>query len=116
MTTELTEKTCVPCEGGVAKLTAAAAQKFMMQLKPGWELNIDSTEIKRKFEFKNYYRTIAFVNAIAWMAHRENHHPDLMVGYNCCEVRYQTHAIAGLSENDFICAAKVDDIYKAAPI
>jgi 4a-hydroxytetrahydrobiopterin dehydratase len=57
---------------------------------------------------------MAFVNAIAWMAHQENHHPDLEVGYNHCLVRYSTHAIAGLSENDFICAAKVDQLHTVA--
>jgi len=70
--------------------------------------NPTSHFIYRDFEFKNYYKTIAFVNAVAWMAHQENHHPDLSVSYNRCRVQYSTHAIGGLSENDFICAAKVD--------
>lgn len=113
--TELTEKTCKPCEGGVPSLSATEAKNLLTKLSSGWQLNADSTEIYRIFEFKNYYRTIAFVNAIAWIAHKENHHPDLEVGYNQCKVRYQTHAINGLSENDFICAAKVDEIYKLGP-
>jgi 4a-hydroxytetrahydrobiopterin dehydratase len=62
------------------------------------------------FQFKNYYETMAFVNAVAWVAHREDHHPDLEVGYNKCTVRYSTHSVGGLSENDFICAAKVDSL------
>ena len=59
-------------------------------------------------KFKDYYETMAFVNATAWISHQEGHHPDLEVGYSQCRVRYTTHAIGGLSENDFICAAKID--------
>jgi 4a-hydroxytetrahydrobiopterin dehydratase len=64
--------------------------------------------IRREFRFKNFYETMAFVNAVAWISHREDHHPDLELGYNRCVVHYSTHAISGLSENDFICAARVD--------
>jgi 4a-hydroxytetrahydrobiopterin dehydratase len=64
--------------------------------------------IRREFRFKNFYETMAFVNAVAWISHREDHHPDLELGYNRCVVHYSTHAIGGLSENDFICAARVD--------
>ena len=64
--------------------------------------------IRKTFDFKNYYQTMAFVNALAWIAHREDHHPDIEVGYKRCHVRYSTHSIGGLSENDFICAAKID--------
>lgn len=78
---------------------------------PEWQLEKNEKEITRDFQFKNYYQTLAFVNAIAWIAHQENHHPDLEVSYNKCRVRYSTHAIEGLSENDFICAAKVDAIF-----
>ena len=72
----------------------------------GWEV-IDSVLVKT-FSFKNYYRTMAFVNAVAFIAHAEDHHPDLEVSYNKCVVRYSTHSVGGLSENDFICAAKID--------
>ena len=75
-----------------------------------WQLLEINQAIEREFKFKNYYQTIAFVNAIAWMSHYENHHPDLEVGYNHCLVRYSTHAIHGLSENDFICAAKINEL------
>ena len=108
------EKTCKPCEGGVAPLTKEQAQEMLREFS-GWQMNPAGTEIYRVFEFKNFYRTIAFVNAIAWVAHRENHHPDLKVSYNRCMVYYTTHAINGLSENDFICASKVDAIYKFGP-
>ena len=69
--------------------------------------------LTKTYRFKNYYETIAFVNALAFMVHREDHHPDLHVGYNRCEVRYNTHSVNGISDNDFICAAKVDAIYSA---
>ena len=106
---ELKNKKCVPCEGGVAPLTSAAAKNLLAQLQD-WTLNTAATEIQKTFNFKNFYQTIAFVNAIAWIANQENHHPDMEVGYNRCVVRYSTHAIKGLSENDFICAAKIDQL------
>ena len=106
--TELSDKTCVPCEGGVPALTATEARNLLKQLRPGWALNDVTTEIAREYGFNDFYRTMAFVNAVAFIANREDHHPDLEVGYNRCRVRYSTHAIKGLSENDFICAAKID--------
>ena len=104
---ELTKKQCKPCEGGTAPLTETEA-KALLQQTPAWSLNEGGTEIHRTYEFKNYYQTMAFVNALAWIAHREDHHPDIEVGYKRCHVRYSTHSIGGLSENDFICAAKID--------
>jgi 4a-hydroxytetrahydrobiopterin dehydratase len=106
---ELAGKNCKPCEGGVPPLTQAEAKKLLEQIE-GWALH-DKT-IDKTFEFKNYYQTMAFVNAAAWVSHREDHHPDITVGYNKCRVEYSTHAIGGLSENDFICAAKVDALLK----
>lgn len=105
----LSNKKCVPCEGGVPKLTPEQVQLFLKEMT-GWQTNAEHTEIKKTFEFKNYYHSIAFVNAIAWFTHQENHHPDLEVSYNRVVVRYSTHAISGLSENDFICAAKVETL------
>lgn len=78
-------------------------------LTPGWEQH--DQVISKTYSFENYYQTIAFVNAVAWMAHREDHHPDLTVSYNRCRVAYTTHAINGLSANDFICAAKADALF-----
>lgn len=109
--TDLSEKTCVPCEGGIPPLEAERLQELMTRVDD-WHLNATQTEIEKTVRFKNYYETMAFVNALAWMAHRENHHPDLSVHYDHCIVRYSTHAISGLSENDFVCAAKVDQILK----
>ena len=104
---ELTRKQCKPCEGGTAPLTETEAKALLKQT-PEWSLNEAGTEIHRAYEFKNYYQTMAFVNALAWIAHREDHHPAIEVGYKRCHVRYSTHSIGGLSENDFICAAKID--------
>jgi 4a-hydroxytetrahydrobiopterin dehydratase len=105
--TDLVQQHCVPCEGGTARLTREQAETLISQAK-GWQLNDAAGEISRTFKFKNYYETMAFVNALAWIAHREDHHPDIDVGYNRCHVRYSTHAIQGLSHNDFICAAKIN--------
>ena len=105
---DLTSKKCKPCEGGVSPLKPHEVEQLMAQLK-GWQLN--GAIITKTYEFKNYYQTMAFVNAVAWLAHREDHHPDMTVGYSRCRVDYSTHAIGGLSENDFICAAKVDALF-----
>ncbi len=106
---DLTNKHCKPCEGGVPPLTEKEARELLKQLD-GWELK--GNILSKAFAFKNYYQTIAFVNAVAWMTHREDHHPDMTVGYSKCRMDYTTHAIGGLSDNDFICAAKVDALFK----
>lgn len=105
---ELTSKKCVPCEGGVQPLTRAQAQDLMKQLKPEWKLAEDTKSIAAECKFRNFFHTMSFVNALAHIANAEDHHPDLEVGYGYCRIRYNTHAIGGLSENDFICAAKID--------
>lgn len=112
--TDLLNKHCQACEGGVAPLTADQARALLGEIHADWKLNDAGNEISRGFKFKNYYQTIAFVNALAWVSHQEDHHPDLEVGYSRCLVRYSTHAIGGLSENDFICAAKIDALLTAA--
>jgi 4a-hydroxytetrahydrobiopterin dehydratase len=104
---DLSTRSCKACEGGVAKLERTQAQSLLVQI-PGWTLDESATAISRSFKFKNYYETMAFVNAIAWISHREDHHSDMEVSYSKCAVRYSTHAVKGLSENDFICAAKVN--------
>ncbi len=105
----LSDKKCVPCEGGVPALTTEQVRGYLKQLH-GWQVNKAHTEIFKEFNFKNYYQVMAFVNAVAFIAHQEKHHPDMSVHYNKVIVRYSTHAIGGLSENDFICAAKVDSL------
>lgn len=108
--TELAKKRCVPCEGGVPALTAAEATKLLGKLRPDWKLINEGKGLQARFEFKNYYRTTAFVNATAWIAHTEDHHPDISFTYNSCTIHFWTHTINGLSENDFICAAKIDQL------
>ncbi|MDX1902451.1 MAG: 4a-hydroxytetrahydrobiopterin dehydratase [Gammaproteobacteria bacterium] len=108
---ELENKHCVPCEGGVEPLSLFTARELLKDI-PEWEISTDGKKISRRFSFRNFYVTMGFVNAISWMANQENHHPDLEVGFNYCVVHYQTHAINGLSENDFICAAKVNQLEK----
>ncbi len=106
---DLANKKCKPCEGGIQPLSQDKISILIEQLD-GW-VQRDHI-IGKVFDFKNYYQTMAFVNAVAWLSHREDHHPDLNVSYNKCHVEYSTHAINGLSENDFICAAKVDALFK----
>ena len=113
--TYLKSRSCDPCEGGVAPLSPAKAQELMRELASNWQLSADARSIRREFKFKDFYRTMSFVNALAHIANIEDHHPDLEVGYNYCRVLYTTHAIGGLSENDFICAAKIDQIVLPAP-
>ncbi len=104
----LAQKSCKPCEGGVPALDASEIERLLATLE-GW-VCIDNRLVKT-YRFKNYYETMAFVNATAWISHREDHHPDLEVSYRECRVCYSTHAIGGLSENDFICAAKMDALF-----
>ena len=102
---ELARKKCRPCEGGVAPLGAAQVGPMLKGLE-GWLL--EGKAIAKTYRFANHFETMAFVNAAAWVSHREDHHPDMEVGYNSCRVRYSTHSVGGLSENDFICAAKLE--------
>ncbi|SRR5579871_1267166 len=106
---DLASKRCKPCEGGTKPLNRVMVEGYLADL-PGWALVED--RIEKAFPFKNFHETMAFVNAVAFIAHREDHHPDLEVGYKACKVKYSTHAIKGLSENDFICAAKIEQLLK----
>lgn len=105
--TNLTSIRCVGCEGGIPALTAEEITSLLPQLK-NWQVSTDAKWITKRFDFKDFYHTMAFVNAIAWIANQENHHPDMEVGYNYCIVKFMTHAVKGLTQNDFICAAKID--------
>ncbi|MCC7462151.1 MAG: 4a-hydroxytetrahydrobiopterin dehydratase [Gammaproteobacteria bacterium] len=104
------ERHCRPCEGGTPPLGAAAIERELAQLAAGWQLLAGGKVIMREFRFRDFRRTMSFVNAVAHVANIENHHPDIEAGYDYCRLRYTTHAIGGLSENDFICAALVDAI------
>jgi len=75
-----------------------------------WILNNTGNNICKEFSFKNYYQTIAFVNAVAWIVHQQNHHPEIKISYNKCNIIFNTHSVSGLSINDFICAAKINNI------
>ena len=108
MTTELVNRRCKPCEGGVEPLQADQVRQLLQALHGDWVLNDDGLEISRQFSFPAYSRTLGFANAVAWIAITEGHHPLLTIGYGDCGVSYTTHAIGGLSDNDFICAAKID--------
>lgn len=111
---ELAERHCRPCEGGVEPLSAEQARALMKGLDPEWNLSGDGKSISRDFEFTGFARTIAFTNAVAWVATVEGHHPVMEVSYGRCLVRFTTHAIDGLSDNDFICAAKIDRLAAGA--
>lgn len=98
-----------PGIGGNAKPLSAAEIEHSLENLDGWCLRDGS--ISKTFRFPNHWQAVAFVNAIAWISHREDHHPDVQLGYDRCRVDYRTHSIQALSENDFICAAKVDALF-----
>lgn len=108
MHTPLAARRCRPCEGDIDPLDKSEILEHLGMVAEHWSLNNDDSAIRAEFSFRNYYQTTAFVNAVAWIAHQEDHHPDISFGYKSCEITYSTHAIDGLSENDFICAAKID--------
>ena len=110
MSSHLRQKHCEACEGIGQSLNSEQATLLLPQLDDNWAIINDHKEIKRSFQFDNFYETMAFVNAIAFIANTENHHPDLEIGYNYCHVRLMTHALNGLSMNDFIVAAKIDSL------
>jgi 4a-hydroxytetrahydrobiopterin dehydratase len=98
---------CKPRRGAEHALSRAEAE-HRLALLPGWAISDDGHCISKDFRFRDFHRTMTFVNAVAWIAHVEDHHPDLDVGYGHCLIRLNTHDVGGLSENDFICAAKVE--------
>lgn len=108
MSEALTGQRCKPCEGGIAPLSLQEAQSLMKQLSDVWKLAEDARSIRGEWKFRNFFHAMSFANAVAHLANTEDHHPDLEVGWGYCRMTYSTHAIGGLSQNDFICAAKVD--------
>lgn len=104
---ELSEKRCVPCRGGVPAMGAEEAGRLISQVS-GWRLEEDSKGILREFRFRNFAEAMRFAQQIGEIAEAEGHHPDLSVGWGYCKVRFRTHSIGGLHENDFIMAAKVN--------
>lgn len=104
---DLAQKKCVACEGGVAPMTRADA-KAMLACVPGWELAPDGTSVSRAYRFKDFAAALSFVDGVGAVAEREGHHPDIEMGWGRVRITLSTHAIGGLSENDFIMAAKIN--------
>lgn len=104
---DLADKKCRPCEGGMDPLSRERAHALLAQV-PGWRIAEGGDSIRREFRFKGFNRTLSFINAMAWVANRQGHHPDFDAGYDYCHVTFTTHAIRGLSENDFICAFRLN--------
>jgi len=110
---ELAERRCKPCEGGTEPLTREQAGELLRALHADWSLSEDGRGITRSFRFPAYEKTLEFANAAAEIAIAEDHHPVLTVAYGSCTVSYTTHSINGLSDNDFICAARTDRLVGA---
>lgn len=108
---ELAKKRCVPCTGETPRVAPDEVTRLLAGL-PGYQADLLVGSISKAYELKDFYETMAFVNAVAYIAHAEDHHPELAVSYNRCVVTYSTHAIGGLSENDFICAAKIEALLR----
>lgn len=111
MTDSLLEKKCIPCEGTEPPLKAEEIENYMKKLPQPWEV-LDNIKITKKFILTNFKEAIAFVNKVADLAENEGHHPDIFIYYKKVKFELWTHAIGGLSENDFILAAKIEEIYK----
>ena len=103
--TDLANRKCQPCQKNGKPMKESEVREYLKQLS-GWEFSEGA--VHKTFKFEDYYRTASFVNAVAWIASREDHHPDIEFGYNKCRVSFRTHAVGGISENDFIAAAKID--------
>jgi 4a-hydroxytetrahydrobiopterin dehydratase len=106
--TRLRDRRCAALPAGTPALVPERAAALRIELAPDWQVDAAGLALTRDFRFEHFHATMAFVNAVAWIAHVEDHHPDLEVGYGHCRVTFTTHSVGGLSENDFICAAKVD--------
>jgi 4a-hydroxytetrahydrobiopterin dehydratase len=108
--TELTHKHCVPCEGGVAQVTGAQRDQYLAAV-PNWKLTADGQRIRREWRVKDFATALDFFNRVGQIAEAEDHHPDLhLTGYRNVAIELSTHAIGGLSENDFILASKIDTL------
>lgn len=105
----LTQKTCKPCEGDVPPMGTDEAKAMMAELDH-WSLSDDGTTIRRRFEFKGFAKPVEMANLAAWLGNKQGHHPDIAFGWGYCEVAFTTHAAKGLTENDFICAARLDTL------
>ncbi len=100
----------LPAESNTEKLDETTIIQLKSQIDDEWHLSSSGYAIERIIRFNNFYETMAFTNAVAWIAHMEDHHPEMVLGYNRCQITYSTHSAGGLTENDFICAAKIDGL------
>ncbi|NJN47222.1 MAG: 4a-hydroxytetrahydrobiopterin dehydratase [Candidatus Competibacteraceae bacterium] len=107
---KLSEKSCVPCQGGVPSLSQEEAESLLAQT-PGWSLTQEGTRLERRFAFKSFAAALEFVNRVGEIAEQEDHHPDISFGWGYATVVYYTHKIGGLHENDFVMAAKLNTVY-----
>jgi 4a-hydroxytetrahydrobiopterin dehydratase len=107
----LKDRRCVPCEGGTPALDEATVARMLAEV-PGWELRRedDQPRLGRRFRFRDFVAAMAFINKMAALAEAEGHHPDFAVHYNRVDVTLWTHAVGGLSDNDFVLAAKIDTL------
>ncbi len=110
---ELSLRHCTPCKAGQAPLSNAQSREYLKTIHASWHSEPETSAITRSFEFKDFYQTMAFANAVAWIANQQDHHPELALNWGQCRVSYRTHSIGGLSENDFICAARIDKLTDA---
>lgn len=105
---DLANKDCMPCQGGVPPMDGDTAQGMMAQLHGDWHLSDDGKTIRRRFDFKGFAKAMEMANLAAWLGNKQGHHPDIAFGWGYCEVTFTTHEAGGLTENDFICAARLD--------
>ncbi|HED16351.1 MAG TPA: 4a-hydroxytetrahydrobiopterin dehydratase [Gammaproteobacteria bacterium] len=106
----LATRQCSAPAKGTAPLAGKQLDELLAQINEDWQPSADKLSIDRDFGFSNFHQTMAFVNAVAWIAHQQDHHPDMEIGYKHCFIRYSTHEVGGLSENDFICAARIEEL------
>jgi 4a-hydroxytetrahydrobiopterin dehydratase len=106
---KLSSRQCVPCQGGIPRLKGRETEQFMRELRPGWEI-VEDHHLSKSYEFSNFAEALEFVNRVGRVAEQEGHHPDITFGWGHARIEIWTHAIDGLSESDFILAAKIDEI------
>ena len=104
---DLVNQKCTDIPPGSKGLVIPTIESYLNML-PGWDVSLDYANLHKTFKFKNYHQTLAFINAAAWIAHQQDHHPDIQFGYNQCTITLKTHSIKGLSQNDVIMAAKIN--------
>lgn len=109
MTSSLANESCTPCDGNTPPLSADQVQSLLRDL-PGWTLTDTGRAIARRITVKGFLRAVELANLAAWVGNSQGHHPDITFGYGYCQIVYATHAIGGLSRNDFICAARTDSL------